>query len=259
MRLIRFSIDRRIKYGLLEDERITVIKGSPFPVGRDGHSRLALTSEVHRLESVKVLAPCLPSKIVCLGLNYHTHAAEFNLNIPRVPLIFIKPSTSVIGPEDRIILPGGYTRVDYEGELAVVIGRRTKNVAAQNVFEHILGYTCFNDVSERHDQKEDGQWTRAKSYDTFAPVGPWIETELDPDDVLLQTRLNGELRQSGRTSDMIFTVAEQVSFISSIMTLLPGDVIATGTTSGVGNMNPGDVVEVTIEKIGTLKNTVGKS
>jgi 2-keto-4-pentenoate hydratase/2-oxohepta-3-ene-1,7-dioic acid hydratase in catechol pathway len=144
--------------------------------------------------------------------------------------------------------------VDYEGELAVIIGRAAKNIAEQDASHYILGYTCFNDVSERHNQKQAGQWTRAKSYDTFAPTGPWIETDLNPDDVLLQTRLNGELKQSSRTSDLIFNVARQVSFISSIMTLLPGDVIATGTPSGVGPLNPGDKVDITIENIGTLSN-----
>lgn len=258
MRLIRFYIGNQEKFGLLEGDRIRVIKGTPFPIKKDGQPHLVFSGTSYDINEVKVLAPCTPSKIVCMGLNYHTHAAEFNLEIPRVPLIFLKPSTAVIGPEETIILPAMSRRVDYEGELAVVIGRTAKDIDQQDVFNYVLGYTCFNDVSERHNQKEDGQWTRAKSYDTFAPMGPWIETDLDPDSVLLQTYLNGELKQSTRTSDLIFSVAQQISFVSTIMTLLPGDVIATGTTSGVGRMNDGDIVEITIENIGTLRNTVQK-
>ncbi len=254
MRITRFKTANKVQYGLLEGEQVSAIKGSPFPVKKDGIPSIVLTGKAYSVSDVKILAPCTPTKIVCLGLNYRAHAAEFNLKIPGVPLIFLKPSTAVIGPGDRIIIPCSSGRVDYEGELAVVIGRAAKNIAEQDAFHYILGYTCFNDVSERHNQKEDGQWTRAKGYDTFAPIGPWIETDLNPDDVLLQTRLNGELKQSSRTSDLIFNVARQVSFISSIMTLLPGDVIATGTPSGVGPLNPGDKVDITIENIGTLSN-----
>jgi len=176
--------------------------------------------------------------------------------IPSVPLIFLKPSTAVIGHNDKIVLPSFSRRVDYEGELGVVIGRRAKDVLQDKVRDYILGYTCINDVSERHIQKEDGQWTRAKSFDTFAPVGPWIETEIEPDDLKPETYLNGELRQSACTSDLIFGVDDLVSFISSVMTLLPGDIISTGTPSGIGRINPGDVVEVRIDKIGNLRNFV---
>lgn len=210
------------------------------------------------MNEVKLLAPCLPSKIICLGKNYLSHAEEFNSDVPSVPLIFLKPPTSVTGPDTQIVLPQGSGRVDYEGELAVVIGKKAKNVPQEQANEHILGYTCFNDVSERHNQKLDGQWTRAKGYDTFAPMGPWIETEISPDDLKLETFLNGEVRQSAQTSDLIFKIPELVHFISSVMTLLPGDVIATGTTAGVGRMNPGDIVEIKIEKIGILKNYVVK-
>jgi len=203
-----------------------------------------------------LLAPCLPSKVVCLGLNYRNHAEEFKLDIPPVPLIFLKPSTSVIGPDDNIVLPRVATRVDYEGELGVIIGKEAKDVSENTFTEFVLGYTCFNDVTERHMQKVDGQWTRAKSFDTFGPLGPWIETDIEPDDLKLETYLNGELRQSIRTSNLIFKIPKLVSFISSVMTLLPGDVIATGTPSGVNRMKPGDIVEVTIENIGTLKNSV---
>jgi 2-keto-4-pentenoate hydratase/2-oxohepta-3-ene-1,7-dioic acid hydratase in catechol pathway len=217
-----------------------------------------VTDIVYPLNEVKLLAPCVPSKIICLGKNYLSHAEEFNSDVPSVPLIFLKPPTSVIGPEERIILPQGSGRVDYEGELAVVIGKKAKNIPQERAKDYILGYTCFNDVSERYNQKLDGQWTRAKGYDTFAPMGPWIETATSPDDLKLETYLNGEIRQSARTSDLIFKIPELVQFISNIMTLLPGDIIATGTTAGVGRMNPGDIVEVKIEKIGNLKNYVVK-
>jgi len=191
-----------------------------------------------------------------LGLNYRSHAEETKLPIPSVPLIFLKPSTAIIGPEDEIILPSSSRHVDYEGGLGVVIGKKAKDVPQNQAKDYVLGYTCFNDVTERHIQKEDGQWTRAKSFDTFAPMGPWIETEVSPDDLKLETYLNGELRQSVRTSDLIFGIAEMVSFISGVMTLLPGDVIASGTPVGIGRMNPGDVVEIRIEKIGNLRNSV---
>jgi len=171
-------------------------------------------------------------------------------------LIFLKPSTAIIGPGETIVLPRFSRRVDYEGELGVVIGRQAKDVPEDEAGEYILGYTCFNDVTERTIQGEDGQWTRAKSYDTFAPIGPWIETDLDPSDLSIETRLNGELRQSARTSDLIFGVFQLVSFISEVMTLLPGDVIATGTPSGIGPVSDRDVVEVSIDNIGTLTNSV---
>jgi 2-keto-4-pentenoate hydratase/2-oxohepta-3-ene-1,7-dioic acid hydratase in catechol pathway len=178
------------------------------------------------------------------------------LSVPTVPLIFLKPSTAVIGPDETIILPPSYGRVDYEGELGIVIGRRAKNVHRDEAKNYVFGYTCVNDVSERHIQKADGQWTRAKGFDTFAPIGPWIETGIDPDDLKIETYLNGELRQAARTTDLIFGIYELIEFISGVMTLLPGDVISTGTPSGIGRLNPGDVVEVKIEKIGTLKNHV---
>jgi len=210
----------------------------------------------YKLGEVRLLAPCAPSKIVALGLNYRSHAEETKLPIPSVPLIFLKPSTSVIGPDDEILLPPLSRRVDYEGELGVVIDRKAKDVSRDMAKDYVLGYTCVNDVSERYAQRDDGQWTRAKGFDTFAPVGPWIETEINPDDLNIETYLNGSLCQSARTSDLIFGVDELVSFISSVMTLLPGDIISTGTPSGIGRMNHGDVVEVSIEKIGTLRNYV---
>jgi 2-keto-4-pentenoate hydratase/2-oxohepta-3-ene-1,7-dioic acid hydratase in catechol pathway len=193
---------------------------------------------------------------VGLGLNYRSHVEEVKLPVPAVPLIFLKPSTAVIGPEAEIILPARSQRVDYEGELGVVMGRRAKEVTMEGAKDYVLGYTCVNDVSERHVQRDDGQWTRSKSFDTFAPIGPWIETGIDPDDLKVETRLNGQVRQSARTGDLIFGVSELISFVSAAMTLLPGDIIATGTPSGIGRMDPSDVVEISIQKIGTLKNFV---
>ncbi len=256
MKILRFAINRAIKYGVLEDDRIRVMLGTPYSHFRRSGSSFRLTGSTCKLEEVRILAPCLPSKIVALGLNYRSHAEETKLPIPSVPLIFLKPSTAVIGPEDKIVYPKVSKRVDYEGELAVIIGRKARAVDRARAEEYILGYTCLNDVSARYEQRDDGQWTRAKSYDTFAPIGPYIETVISPDDLKLETYLNGELRQSARTSDLIFPVDTLVSFISNIMTLLPGDVIATGTPSGIGPMKPGDTIEVRIENIGTLRNYV---
>jgi 2-keto-4-pentenoate hydratase/2-oxohepta-3-ene-1,7-dioic acid hydratase in catechol pathway len=195
--------------------------------------------------------------VICLGVNYRSHAVETGLPIPPVPLLFLKPPTAVIGPEDLIVLPRqDRRRVDYEAELAVVIGRHAREVPRERARDCVLGYTCFNDVSERYSQKSDGQWTRAKGHDTFAPMGPWIEMDVDPDDLAVESILNGEVRQSARTSDLIFGVDQIISFVSAIMTLLPGDVIATGTPSGIGRMKPGDTIEIRIEKIGTLRNYV---
>jgi len=240
----------------MEGDIVRSYHSSPFKQYGGRRNRFEPDGNSYGLEEVRLLAPCYPTKIVCLGLNYRSHAEEFNLSIPSVPLIFLKPSTAIIGPDAEIILPRLSKRVDYEGELAIVIGREAKDVPENRAHEFVLGYTCFNDVSERHNQKADGQWTRAKGYDTFAPLGPCIDTETTPDDLKLETYLNGELRQSTRTSDLIFGIRELVSFISSVMTLLPGDVIATGTTSGVGRVKPGDIVEVKIENIGTLRNLV---
>lgn len=256
MRIVRFAAQSKIKYGILEGDIIRGLRGSPFSHFEGAGSSFKPDGNSYRLHEVKLLAPCTPSKIVALGLNYRRHAEETDMPLPSVPLIFLKPSTAVIGPEDKIVLPRDSGRVDYEGELGVVIGRKAKDVPKGEVKHYILGYTCLNDVSERHVQKADGQWTRAKGYDTFAPIGPWIETEVSPDDLKIETYLNGELRQSDRTSELVFGVSELVSFISGVMTLLPGDVIATGTPSGIGRMNAGDVVEVRIEKIGILRNFV---
>ena len=256
MRIVRFVARGRARYGILARNTIRGLRGSPFSHFQHLNSPSIFDGSTYTLDKVRLLPPCLPSKIVCLGLNYRSHIEEMKLPMPSVPLIFLKPSTAVIGPDDKIILPRDWKRIDYEGELGVVIGKKAKDVPEERAQEYVLGYTCFNDVSDRQAQAADGQWARAKGYDTFAPIGPWIETEAEPDNLKLETYLNGELEQSASTSDLIFGISKLVSFISGIMTLLPGDVIATGTPSGVGPMNPGDVVEVRIENIGTLKNFV---
>lgn len=228
----------------------------------DGNEVIFSDSSVGRVplthKDVRLLAPAVPSKIVSVGLNYKPHAKELGMKIPAEPVIFLKPPTSVIGPADAIIYPETAGRVDYEAELAIVIKKPARFVSQKDVKQYILGYTCFNDVTARDLQAKDGQWTRAKSFDTFAPIGPWIETELDPKDLRLRTYLNGQIKQDSRTSEFIFDIPLLVEFISGIMTLLPGDVIATGTPKNVGPMCPGDEVVVEIENIGKLKNCVVK-
>jgi 2-keto-4-pentenoate hydratase/2-oxohepta-3-ene-1,7-dioic acid hydratase in catechol pathway len=250
MRLVRFRFGERIATGVVEGDAVRALAGTffenPVPSG-----------EEIPLDDVRLLAPILPSKVVCLGRNYAAHAAEFGGEVPEEPLVFLKPSTSVSGPGDPIPLPPISNRVDYEGELAVVIGRIARNVRAEETFRYILGYTCGNDVTLRDLQKKDDQWARAKGFDGSCPLGPWVETELDPIDVHLETRVNGEVRQSANTSDMVFGVATIIEFVTEFMTLLPGDVIMTGTPEGVGKLEPGDKVEVVVDGIGVLMNPVG--
>jgi 2-keto-4-pentenoate hydratase/2-oxohepta-3-ene-1,7-dioic acid hydratase in catechol pathway len=251
MKIVRYSINNgQEEYGILSDERIRVLDGTPY------NDIIRKTDIFRDASEVKLLAPCLPSKVVALGVNYRSHGEEMSHRIPAEPLIFIKPSTSVIGPGDAIVYPRSSKRVDYEGELGVVIKTVTRHVSMEEAPDYILGYTCVNDVTARDIQASDKQWTRSKSFDTFCPIGPCIETELDPDHAGLETLLNGQIKQKTSTSDLIFPVYELVSFISEVMTLLPGDVIATGTTSGIGPMQPGDTVEVKIDNIGTLRNHV---
>jgi 2-keto-4-pentenoate hydratase/2-oxohepta-3-ene-1,7-dioic acid hydratase in catechol pathway len=251
MKLVRFAHGEKAEYGILYEDAVMSIEDSPFDVIKE-------TNQHFRLHDLKLLPPCLPSKVVALGVNYRSHSDEMDHSIPAEPLIFIKPSTSVIGPEAKIVYPASSERVDYEGELGVVIKSVTRHVSKEEARDCILGYTCVNDVTARDLQAKDKQWTRAKSFDTFCPIGPCIETEIDPFNLLLETWLNGEIRQQARTSQLIYPVFELVSFISHVMTLLPGDVIATGTPGGIGPMQPGDTVEVKIEGIGTLRNYVVK-
>jgi 2-keto-4-pentenoate hydratase/2-oxohepta-3-ene-1,7-dioic acid hydratase in catechol pathway len=234
-----------------DDAMVVALAGDPLYVG------VHLTEEQHKLSDVRLLAPVIPrSKVVGIGKNYAAHAAEMGGDLPAEPLMFIKPNTSVVGPGDPVFYPRQTQNLHYEGELAVVIGRICRDVAPERVNEVVYGYTVGNDVTARDLQKSDVQFTRAKGFDSFCPLGPWIETELDPTDLQVQTHLNGELKQDGRTKDMVFDVAALVAYVSSVMTLLPGDVILTGTPEGVGPMNPGDEVDVTISGIGTLTNKV---
>jgi len=210
----------------------------------------------YSLSEVKLLAPVLPSKIISVGLNYPDHIKEMQHPFPSEPIIFLKPSTAVIGPEQTILYPKMAGQVDFEAELAVVIKERAKNIEPKDAEKFILGYSCFNDVTARDLQKKDGQWSRAKGFDTFAPIGPWIVTDLDFEHAQIESYLNGELKQSGNPKSMIFKIPQLISFASKIMTLEPGDVISTGTPPGVGPMHPGDVIDIRIEGIGVLRNMV---
>jgi 2-keto-4-pentenoate hydratase/2-oxohepta-3-ene-1,7-dioic acid hydratase in catechol pathway len=249
MKIVRYSIGRKVAYGILKDSRIERITGTPYR-GIKG------TKEYHKLSEVKLLAPCLPSKVVAIGLNYYSHAREVKMEVPKEPLMFYKPSTSVIGPEEKIVRPKGCERLDYEAELGAVIGKVATRVSKTDAMKYVLGYVCFNDVTARDWQKIDSQWARAKGSDTFSPLGPWIETELDPDNVDVEAYLNGKRVQSGNTSDLVFNVVALVSYISHVITLLPGDVIATGTPAGIAPMQTGDVIEIKCSGIGTLRNTI---
>ncbi|MEX2459502.1 MAG: fumarylacetoacetate hydrolase family protein [Actinomycetota bacterium] len=248
MRLVRYRSGDGIAAGFLEDGAVHPIRGTFFedPVP---------TGDAMALDEVRLLAPVLPSKVLAVGKNYAEHAEEFGGDVPQEPLLFMKPSTSVIGHHDTIPLPALSQRVDHEGELALVIGRLARRVPIEEAGRYVLGYTCANDVTARDLQARDGQWTRAKGFDGFCPLGPWIETEVDPLDLAIECRVNGETRQSARTSQLTFGPAELVAYASAVMTLLPGDVLLTGTPAGVGPLEPGDVVEVEIEAIGTLQNT----
>ncbi len=243
MRVVRFSVNDKVKTGRVEGDSIIQING-------------AERKRKYVVDRVRLVAPCLPSKVVAVGLNYRDHAEELGLSLPEEPILFMKPPSSVIGPGDPIILPSQSARVDYEAELAVVIGKTARNVSRKDAAEFIVGYTCLNDVTARDLQSKDGQWTRSKSFDTFCPIGPWIDTEVDPSDLKIELYLDGERKQESRTSKLIFSPWELVEFASSVMTLLAGDVIATGTTSGIGPMKSGDEVEVRIEGIGSLINRV---
>jgi 2-keto-4-pentenoate hydratase/2-oxohepta-3-ene-1,7-dioic acid hydratase in catechol pathway len=255
MKLVRFAYRKKAHYGILKENTIFGLRDNPFTVDLP-IKEISVDGRTYELEKVKLLAPCQPSKIVCLGVNYRPHAQEMQHTPPAQPLIFLKPPTAVIGPGDNIIQPRNWKRVDYEGELGVVISKKAKYVSEKEALGFVMGYTCFNDVTERFYQGQDGQWNRGKGFDTFAPFGPWIETELKATDLKLETLLNGQVRQSTRTSELIFGIPQIISFISGVMTLLPGDVIATGTPGGIGEMQAGDIVEIKIEGIGTLKNTV---
>ena len=249
MKIVRFTQDSEPKYGLIEDNEVYAIEGDVFGDFERGE-------RVGTLPEMRLLAPCEPTKIVAVGRNYAEHAAEMQSQVPTEPLVFLKPPSAVIGPGAAIVYPPISQRVDYEAELAVVIGRRARNVPANEALDFVLGYTCGNDVTARDLQRKDGQWTRSKSFDTFCPLGPWIVTSLDASDLPIESRVNGAVKQRSRTSQMIFPVAELIRHITQVMTLEPGDVILTGTPAGIGPLQPGDRVEVEIEGIGVLENTV---
>jgi 2-keto-4-pentenoate hydratase/2-oxohepta-3-ene-1,7-dioic acid hydratase in catechol pathway len=249
VRICRVAVGDELHYGVLEGEAVALLSSHPFgPFEPEGR--------VLPLADVRLVAPVLPSKVIAVGKNYADHAREMGSEVPAAPMIFLKPSTSVIGPGDPITLPWQSEQVEHEAELAVVIGRLCRDVPEDRVHEVVLGYTCANDVTARDLQRTDGQWGRAKGFDSFCPLGPWIETSVDLDDADITCLVNGDLRQSGTTGDMVRDVVELVSWISSVMTLLPGDVILTGTPAGVGPLVAGDTVSVSIDGIGTLTNPV---
>ncbi|WP_263732482.1 fumarylacetoacetate hydrolase family protein [Cellulomonas sp. SG140] len=257
MRIARFTTGGDPRFALVEgapgDEELVVIAGDPIftPVQATGE-RIPLADE-----GVRLLAPVIPrSKIVGVGRNYAEHAAEHGVEVPTAPLLFLKPNTAVIGPDDPIVLPDWSHQVEHEAELAVVIGKVTKDVSPERALEKVFGFTVANDVTARDVQRTDSQWARAKGFDSSCPLGPWIVPGLDVDDLAVTARVNGETRQSGRTSAMVFDVAYLVSYISEVFTLLPGDVILTGTPAGVGPLNHRDVVEAEVEEIGVLRNPV---
>lgn len=253
MKIARFSHGESIAFGVIDEEEhdLVVLKSDPMFAGYDP------TGERVPLAEAKLLAPVIPrSKVIGVGRNYRDHAAEFGNEAPAEPLLFLKPNTSVVGPNDAIVLPALSTRVDFEGELAVVIGSIAKNVRVEDAASVIFGYTIANDVTARDLQKSDAQWTRAKGFDSFCPLGPVIETDLDLAGESVETRVNGELKQSGPLADMVHSVAEIIAYASAVFTLLPGDVILTGTPAGVGPLANGDSVAITIPGIGTLTNPV---
>lgn len=261
MRIVRFSpgpdsgLGVDPLFGVLEDDAtITVITGDPI------YSGIQKTAATVAVSKVRLLAPVIPrSKVVCIGKNYADHAAEMGSVVPEEPIIFLKPNTSVIGPNDTIVWPDMTERVDHEAELAIVIGRLCKDVPVEKVNDVIFGYTIANDVTARDLQKKDGQWTRAKGFDTFCPIGPWIDTDFIPGTQKITATINGELKQSAQLSDMIFKVPEIINFVSRVMTLLPGDIILTGTPAGIGSMVAGADATMAIEGLGVLTNKVRKN
>ena len=271
MRIARFTRDDTVAYGVVQEaapdgvasvaigpdtEGLTIaeLQGHPFGVGTDS---VRYTGQSYPVADVRLLAPVLPTKVVAIGKNYADHAREMGGEPPDEPVIFLKPSTSVVGPGDPVARPVKLSeRVDFEGELAVVIGRLCRDVPPERVSEVIFGYTCANDVTARDLQAKDGQWTRAKGFDTFCPLGPWIETGLDPSDLELTTTVNGEVKQHARTSQLLHDVTAVVCYVTSVMTLLPGDILLTGTPAGIGPLVHGDRVSVAIQGIGALTNPV---
>jgi 2-keto-4-pentenoate hydratase/2-oxohepta-3-ene-1,7-dioic acid hydratase in catechol pathway len=250
MRLARYRVGDAIRHGVVEGDRVRDLL-RPFLEG------IALLETAHPLDEVELLAPVRPGKMLCVGVNYRDHAEEMGHALPEEPILFMKPATALLGPDRPIVYPAWIGRMDYEAEMALVVGRRCRGVSEEDADDCILGYTCFNDVTARDLQARDGQWTRAKSFDTFGVIGPWIETDPgDPGGLAVTGRLNGEVRQASSSEQLIFGPRALLAWTSRVMTLEPGDVIATGTPAGVGAMKPGDVVEVEVEGVGVLRNTV---
>ena len=250
MKILRFQTsDRTPRFGWLHEDLVGELDGDPFASFRRLEPDLPV-------DTITLLPPVAPGKIICVGRNYETHASEQGAVIEDLPILFFKPGTSLIGPGQSIILPPQSSQVQHEAELAVVIGQRGRWIQADDAMGHVFGYTIANDVTARDLQRSDTQWTRGKGFDTFCPIGPWIETEFDPTDALITCHVSGELRQMSSTRDMVFTIPRLIVFISSVMTLEPGDMIMTGTPSGVGDLRDGDIVTINIEGLGTLVNPV---
>lgn len=250
MRFIRFQAKSQpIQSGWLHENMVGPIDGSPFTEFRRQQADIPL-------DKVTLLAPIVPQKIICVGRNYVAHAQEHNAEVPTIPLLFLKPPSAIIGHGAKIILPPQSKQVEHEAELAVIVGRSGRRIPAEKALQHVFGYTIANDVTARDLQRSDGQWTRGKGFDTFCPVGPWVETDFDPSDAMITCHVNGELRQMASTRDMVFRVEQLIAFASTIMTLEPGDLLLTGTPAGVGPLRPGDVVEISIDGLGVLRNLV---
>jgi 2-keto-4-pentenoate hydratase/2-oxohepta-3-ene-1,7-dioic acid hydratase in catechol pathway len=250
MKILRFQTSiRGPRFGWLYEDRVGEVDGDPFNAFRRLDPDLPI-------ESVRLLPPIQPGKIVCVGRNYQAHAQEHGVDVGEIPVLFLKPSSSLVGPGDPIVLPPQSQQVQHEAELAVVIGKRGRWIQPEDAMAYIFGYTIANDVTARDLQRADTTWTRGKGFDTFCPIGPWVETEFDPADALITCHVSQELRQMASTRDMVFSIPRLIAFISSIMTLEPGDIILTGTPAGVGDLVPGDTVSITIEGLGTLTNPV---
>lgn len=250
MRLVRYSYKNEpARYGWLHEDRVGPVEGSIF-------AEFSRQEAVIALEEVKLLAPVLPGKIICVGRNYAAHAKEHGSDVPEYPLIFLKPPSSLTGPGSTVYLPPQSAQVEHEAELVAVISRRGRWIQPKDAMDHVLGYTIGNDVTARDLQRRDGQWTRGKGFDTFCPLGPWIDTSFDPSDAMITCHVNGEMRQMASTRDMVFRVDNLIAFTSSFMTLEPGDVIFTGTPAGVSPLSPGDIMETAIEGLGKLTNPV---
>ena len=248
MKIARYTYQNQTHYGIVKNGGVYRLTGNIY------EGDFSFAADIIPLCAVKLEAPSVPTKIVAVGKNYSEHIKEMGGPVPETPILFIKPSTSVIAHEESIIFPEASQRVDHEAELCLIIKKTATKIKKENWRDYVLGFSCMNDVTARDIQKKDGQWTRAKSYDTFAPFGPWMETELDPDNLKICARINGETRQSASTSMFLYTVGELLEFITEGITLLPGDVVTTGTPSGIGPMKKGDVVEVEVENIGILRN-----